>query len=321
MISLSRRRFIRTAAIAGMLSPAIISSARAVTSRTILQGATKLYCGTGTSFGSISGLGPDFPSISAALSALKSSFDTGSQSVELRLLDGTVDPGFTLYGKLLGQGATTELCVRASSIGAAKIQPSGGAAAIGLAYGAAVAIADLVMDGAVQAGAGHAQDVIQLGQGGQLSMFGWNRIIQNSYSYNGITINQAGSSVDQLPQSWGSPIPNGGNLSWQGQYQAGIQTDNFGTLNVDANGQHGLIAWWMESSSYRSRPYWAVDFLDVGPGEVHVDGVDFHGAADGYAYRVRPEGILYVNMVQDPNQINAIPGSARTGWPVLGAII
>lgn len=288
--------------------------------RTVLTAAAIYYCGTGTTFGGITGLVPDFPSVQAAISYLQANIDTGAQQIELRLLDGSVDPGFTVYGNLVGQRAPSDICVRASSLGAATIRPSGGASAIGLAYGGQVAIADLQMDGAVQANAGHPQDVIQLGQGARLLMFGSNRIIQNSYSYNGITINQ-NSTVDQLPQTWQSPIQNGGYLYWQGQYQAGIQTDNFASYNADANGQHGLIAWFMESSVYRAKPYWAVDFLDCGPGEIHVDGIDFHGTADGYAYRIRGGAILYTNDVQDPNQKNNIPGSARTAWPVQGYII
>lgn len=281
-----------------------------------------IYCGPQVGvFQGVGGLTPSYPTFQAAVNDLANSADLVGQQIELRLLDAAIDPGVTIYGEFVGQRGPS-VCLRASQMGngAGIIRPSGGASALGLAYGANIAIADLEMDGATQAMAGHPQDVIQLGQSAHLTMFGSNRIIQDSYSYNGITINQT-ATVDQNPQGWQSPIQNGGFLYWQGQFQAGIQTDNFGMFGVNANGQHGLIAWYMEGGPIRSKPYWAVDFLDCGPGEIHVDGVDFHGTADGYAYRIRGGAILYTNDAQDPNQKNAIPGSARTAWPVQGYIV
>jgi hypothetical protein len=290
--------------------------------RTLLTSPTVFYCGTGSTFGSLTGLTPDFPTVQAAANNLYNNIDCGGQPVEIRILDGSVDPGFRFSGLLVGQRGLSGVVVRCSALGAAVIRPSGGGACVALDSGALISIAEFQMDCATQAAASTPQDVIQLGQAAHIALWGSNRIIQNSYSYNGITLVGC-STLDIEPQSWGSAIQNGGHLYIQGQYQDFIQTDQGSNVEADCNGQHGLVEIHCETSSYRSRPYWAVAFADPASGVMVLSGVDFGNGtgADGYRYRIRKGATLDLNLVQDPNQVTALPGSASTAWPVQGYLI
>ncbi len=242
--------------------------------------------------------------------------DLGGQQVQVHDVAGNVDPiGIHMAGPLVGQRGETGLVFLFNGI----IRPSNSVAGIEMSSGASCSVQGVTIDGITQALAGHPQDCIMLGQGARLALWGTNTVLQNNYSHNGITLQN--SDLDISPQSWGSQIQNGGHLHFGGQYQCGIQTDQCANIEANCNGQHNLIAFWADASSVRSKPYWAVDFIDVASGVTVLSGVDFHGTADGYRYRIRKGGTLDLNLVQDPNQQHAIFGSADTAWPVQGYLI
>jgi len=294
--------------------------------RNLLQSTTTFNCGTGGTFGSETGLTPDFPNVQAAANFLYANDDLGGQQVDIRILDGSIDPGFRFSGPLVGERGLSGIVVRCSSLGAAVIRPGAGGVnlggcAVALDSGSMLSIAECQMDGFVQAAAGHPQDIIQMGQGAHIALWGSNRIMQNSVSYNGITAASL-CTIDFQPQSWESSIQNGSHLYIQGQYQDFIQTDQDSNVEANCNGGHGLIEFKTEASSVRSKPYWAVAFLDPASGVMVMSGIDFNGVGgDGYKYRIRKGATLDLNLVQDPNQANALPGSASTAWPVQGYLI
>jgi hypothetical protein len=160
-----------------------------------------------------------------------------------------------------------------------------------------------------------------MGQGAKLALYGTTIIQQNSYSYNGFTIGDSGSKLDIQPQSWGSTVQNGGSIHFQGQYQDGFQTDGGANVTANCNAGHGLIAIYGDPHPVRAKPFWAVAFADPAMGLMMLSGVDFHGSGDGYRYRIRKGGTLDLNLGQDPGQVNNLPGSASTAWPVQGYLI
>ncbi len=290
-------------------------------SRTVLTAPTNFYAGTGGSLGN-DGLTPAtaLPIVQNVIDRLFSDYDLDGLLPTINILDGSIDPGFRVSGVMTGQRGFSGLLVRCSSLGAAVIRPSNSGASIAMDSEAELSIAELQMDCAVQAGAGKPQDVIQLGQGARLALWGNNRIIQNSYSYNGITLQN--SNMDIFPQSWGSPTQNGGHLYIQGQYQDFLQTDQEACVEANCNGGHGLIEFKTEASVYRAKPYWAVAFADIASGVTVLSGIDFNGVGgDGYRYRIRKGGTLDLNLGQDPGQVSNLPGSASTAWPVQGYLI
>lgn len=293
-----------------------------MTARTVLAAPTIFYSGPGGSLGN-TGLSPAqaLPTAQDIANLLYEAYDLGGMPVEMHSLAGT-DPGVRFSGLMVGQRGLAGLVWLADAgFGSVTVQPSGAACGLALDSGALLSIADFVFDNSVEAAAGHAQDVIQMGQAAHLALYGSNRIIQNTTSYNGITLGGC-STLDIQPQSWGSPFQNGGHLYIQGEYQDFIQTDQCANVEADCNAQHGLISCTTEASAIRSKPYWAVAFADPASGVMLLSGIDFGGVGgDGYRYRIRKGGTLDLNLVQDPNQVNVLPGSQPTAWPVEGYLI
>jgi hypothetical protein len=321
MSVISRRKLITSSVIAACVAPTL---ARAVTARTLLQGSTKFYVGTGGSNGN-DGLTPAtaLPNFSAAISLLRSAYDLDYQPVEIQQLDGSVDPGFRISAPMVGQGGFGGLLLTNTGPGAAVIRPSSRGIGMAMDSGAMASIQYLTFDGITQGTAGQSNDCIQLGQGSHLALWGSNTVQQNSqaaFAANGFTI-VGGSTVDIMPQSFGSPIQNAGHVHFQGVFQDGMQLDANSSIIADCNEQHGLIAFWADSCALRSKPYWQVAFCDVmGECRAILSGIDFHGTADGYRRWVRDGGSLRLNLANDPGQATAMFGSATDRATPVGFI-
>lgn len=286
--------------------------------RTLLAAPTSFYFNSsGGSLGN-DGLSPGsaLPTAQAVVNLLYNNYDLGGQQVEIIDVIGNVDPGFRLSGLMVGQRGVSGVAFLFSGI----IRPSGGASGVAIDSGAMCATSNLYVDCATQASIGKPQDCIQMGQGARLALYGSTTVLQNSPSFNGFTLDNL-CDLEIQPQSWGSTIQNGGFVHFQGEFQDGFQTDQCSSIEANCNGQHGLIAIYGDAGVNRAAPYWAVAFADIASGVAVLSGIDFHGSGSGYRYRIRKGGTLDLNLTQDPNQVNALPGSASTAWSVQGYLI
>lgn len=299
----SRRRLITSSVIALACAPTL---ARAVTARTLLQGPTDFWCGPGGSLGN-TGLSPAqaLPTAQDVANLLYSAYDFSGQQAGVRLLSGAVDPGVRFSGSMVGQRGLTGLVLRADAgFGTATIQPANQGCCVAADSEAMLSIADLILDGSVQGAAGKPQDLVQAGQDAHLAFYGTNRTIQRANSYNAFTA--VASTIDFMPQSWGSTVQNGGHLYVQGIHQDYIQTDQGAQVHFVVNDNHGLFELKCESNPMRSKPYCGVAWLDVADGVILVSGVDASNGVggDGYKVRYRKFGTIDFGLPVNPNDFN-----------------
>src|SRR5215471_20138276 len=72
--------------------------------RMFLTQPTTFYCGSGGSLGN-DGLSPGtaLPTTQDVVSRLQQKYDLGGQQVIVQILNGSVDPGFQIFGPMVGQ--------------------------------------------------------------------------------------------------------------------------------------------------------------------------------------------------------------------------
>ena len=190
-------------------------------------------------------IGKDFTTLQEAFNTMAFEMDLGGQQVEVRTPGGGyIDPGFRISGAMTGQRGMFGLCLRMGALD--RIIPEKQGCGIALDSGAMMCAENVVVDCTVQAATGPTQDCIQLGQASHLALYGRGNAIyqapgKDGSLMNGITWTDC-STVEIMPQSWGSQVPDGAELHVGGVFQDVFQTDSGSSFRGNNNDAHGLIA-------------------------------------------------------------------------------
>jgi hypothetical protein len=289
-----------------------------ISGRIVLTGPVEFYIDAVAGDDANDG-GPDHPmkTLQAVASRLYTGYDLGGQTVTCWLTPGQPHAGLGLYGAFIGQLAPSSFLITcqqalpsnpAQFTQGAYIQPTAHHAGLEIAYGAMCRIERVSIDLARAASQGQQQDAIMIGQRAQVQI-----------GPGGVRIWQAHHEANYISIAEQAILDVYGNIYLGGWAQCFIATDMYSAVNFVNNGQPNMLAIFLEyADGYRYRPLWTTCFLDASASTIVIQAIDFHGVADGYAYRVRKGGVIDVDETTNPGRSSLLPGSAATAWPVQG---
>lgn len=293
--------------------------------RELLTTGVNFYCNTQTGSLNNDGLSPGtaLPQPQDVFDRIYQQYDLGGHQHNVWLATGQTFDGVCLNGPFVGDKGPSMIlwgCMPGGNLGDAKIVPTiKSHQGLGMAFGATLQISNLTIEKSGEDG----NDCVAVGQGSRLVIFGNNRLVQQSVNMGNWFSIYTNSSVDifQGPSGYST-------LYMKGVAQVGVMVDAASFFLIQANFNHGLIGITYEPPDGGGQTYCGQSYFDVAAGsKIHLAGCDFQnykGApqwAVGYTYRVRGGGTLELGLSLDPNQINVLPGSQPTAWPMKGEIL